>query len=64
MKLSIPFGGALYVKSARRLKWAEDKRYVPMVIIGGLCISYWKRSTIDWDQRHEERARKLHNASS
>ncbi|WP_143523544.1 hypothetical protein [Pararhizobium arenae] len=63
MRLPLPFGGALYVKSARRLKWVEDKRQVPMVIVAGLCISYWTRSTLDWDRRHEESARKLQRAS-
>ena len=45
--MTIPlFGNELRIKYKKQLRFVEDKREVPVMIIGALVIAYWPKAII------------------
>lgn len=46
--ITIPlFGAQLKIKRRRAMRYVEHKRQVPLILVGGLCISYWSKRVVE-----------------
>lgn len=52
MILRLPIlGSEMHIKPRRQIRYVEDKRQVPTLFIGGMCLSYWPRWAVERERK-------------
>lgn len=53
MKIGLPIlKSQIHIRKRSRLRYVEDKRQVPLVMVGGVCVSYWNSAVVRREQKN------------